>query len=129
MVINNESDLGKALNSKQDTIEIEGDLVNQVIKIKTTGTVAWVVAVCAIGVAFVLALFGREGTETNGSNLHPTDAIVAISCIGAVMILGISTIISAFLIAVAAGGVGALNTLRKYKIIDQSNGKLVLQRM
>ncbi|WP_332405986.1 hypothetical protein, partial [Vibrio metschnikovii] len=43
MTISNEADLGEALKREQDTIEIEGDLKNKVLKIKATGKVAWAV--------------------------------------------------------------------------------------
>lgn len=40
MKVNNEKELGKALHDEEDSIEIEGDLSNKVIRIKATGKVA-----------------------------------------------------------------------------------------
>jgi hypothetical protein len=118
MAISNEADLGEALKNDQDTIEIEGDLKNKVLKIKATGNVAWVIAIGAIGIAVTL-LIATGGTGA------PASGIIGG---GAVAVLGLPTAISAISIAVAAGGVGVLNSLRRYKIAEQSNGKLVLKR-
>ena len=41
-------------NVGQDTIEIEGDLVRRVIKIKATGKVAWGVCIGALGIGGAL---------------------------------------------------------------------------
>ncbi|RVU85996.1 hypothetical protein EOL70_00660 [Leucothrix sargassi] len=118
MAISNEADLGEALKSSQDIIEIEGDLKNKVLKIKATGKVAWTIVIAAIGVAVTILI-------TTGGTGAPASGIVGG---GAVAVLGMPTAISAVSIAVAAGGVGVLNSLRSYKIADQSNGKLVLKR-
>ncbi|MDN3555774.1 hypothetical protein [Halomonas maura] len=118
MAISNEADLGEVLKNDQDTIEIEGDLKNTVLKIKATGKVAWAIAIAAIGVA-VTVLIATGGTGA------PASGIIGG---GAVAVLGLPTAISAVSIAVAAGGVGVLNSLRSYRIADQSNGKLVLKR-
>lgn len=48
-----EKELGEALKREEDTITIEGDLVNKVIKIHGTGKTAWGLTIGAIGVAVV----------------------------------------------------------------------------
>ncbi len=53
---NTAEELGKAIKNKEDTIEIEGDLKNQVIRIKATGKVAWGVCVVSLGVAVIAYL-------------------------------------------------------------------------
>jgi hypothetical protein len=118
MAIQTEADLGEALKNEQDTIEIEGNLKKKVLRIKATGNVAWAVAIGAIGVAVIIAL-GSGGTAA------PVSGIVGF---GAVSVLGLSAATSAVAIAVAAGGVGALNMLRQYKIVSDSGDKLVLSR-
>lgn len=118
MAITNEKELGQALKNEQDTIEIEGSMVTKVVKIKATGKVAWAIAFGAIGVA-VLITMGSGGTAA------PAGGAVGIA---AVSVLGLPVAISAVSIAVAAGSVGALNSLRKYKIISNNGGKLVLSR-
>ena len=92
--------------------------MNTVIKIKATGTVAWSVAIMALTIEVIIVI-GSGGTGA------PVSSLVGV---GAVSVLGLPTAISAVLIAVAAGGVGSLNSLRKYKIIEQSDTKLVLKR-
>ena len=118
MAITNEKELGEAIKNEQDTIEIEGNLVTKVIKIKATGKVAWVIALGAISVA-VLVTVGSGGTAA------PAAGVVGI---GAASILGLPAAISAVAIAIAAVGVGVLNSLRKYKVVSNSGGKLVLSR-
>jgi len=118
MAIRTEKELGVALKDNQETIEIEGDLKNKVIRIKATGKIAWAVAISAIAVAVVIAL-GSGGTAT------PASGVIGI---GAVSVLGLPAAISAVAIAVAAGSVGALNSLRRYKIVSDTDDKLVLSR-
>lgn len=114
MAISNEDDLGDALNNNEDTIEIEGDLARKVFKIKATGNVAWIIAIAAIGVAVALAI--------------PSGGTSGLIGAGAITVLGLPVATSAVAIAVAAGGVGALNKLRGYKVIEHSDNKLILKR-
>jgi len=121
MAIFTEADLGKALKGEQNTIEIEGDLKNKVLRIKATGAVAWGIAIAAIAIA----VYGIMVTPATGGG----SAVVAgLTATGTVSILGASTTYSAVAIAVAAGGVGSLNKLRKYKIVEKTENKLVLKR-
>ncbi len=117
-VIDNEKALGKALKEKQEFIEIKGDLRRQVLKIKATGKIAWAIAIGGIGIAVTLIL-------VSGGTATPASALVGV---GSVSVLGLPATISAVSIAVAAGGVGTLNSLRKYKISSDSGDKLILNR-
>ncbi len=118
MAIDNEDDLGRAINGNCDSIEIEGDLVKKVLKIKATGKVAWAVAIGGIGIA--VAVF----VSTGGTGA-PASWIIGG---GAVAVLGLPTAISAVSIALAAGGVGSLNKLRRYKVVEKSDSRVVLKR-
>lgn len=118
MAISTEKELGEALKRNQDSIEIEGDLSRKVLKIKATGKVAWLVAIGAIGIAVVI-------TVGSGGTAAPAAGFVGL---GAVSVLGISAATSAVAIAIAAGGVSALNSLRQYKIVSESDNKVVLSR-
>lgn len=118
-VIRTEKELGQALKSGQDEIVIEGDLVNKSIKLRATGKIAWVVAIGAIGLAVGISV-SSAGLAT------PVGGVVASA--GAVSVLGISTTSAAISIAVAAGGVGALNSLRKYKEVSREGNRLVLRK-
>ena len=122
MSINNEKDLSKAITSNQDTIIITGSIKEKVIKIKATGKVAWAIAIGGIGIALtgILLLATPEPS---------TKAIGIVATPIAVSILGIGTTTSAISIALAARGVGVLNSLRNdYTITEKTSTKLVLSR-
>ncbi len=118
MAITSEEELGETLKNEPEQIEIEGDLKNKVLRIKATGKIAWVAAIAAIGIA-VTVLVSTGGTGA------PVSGFVGA---GAVSVLGLPTAISAVSIAIAAGGVGSLNTLRGYKITENKGNKLVLSK-
>lgn len=118
--VHNEKDLADAIQREDDTIEITGDLAKKIIRIRATGTVAWVVAFGAIGVAAYAAI---AAAPTGGASAP----VAGVSAVGAVTILGGSAAYSAIAIAIAAGGLGALTRLRSYKEISRSENKLVLQ--
>jgi len=48
MLVTNEKELGEAIKNGQDYIEVEGDLVNKVFKIKASGKVVWGIIGAAI---------------------------------------------------------------------------------
>ena len=121
MAIFSEKDLGDALNGEQNTIEIEGDLAAKVIRIKATGTVAWAIAIGAIGFAFYSVM---AAPATGGGSVVPA----GVTATAAVSVLGVSATYSAIAIAVAAGSVGVLNKLRKYKIVEKTEGRVVIVR-
>jgi len=119
MAIKTEEELAGAINNEEDTIEIEGDLKNKVLKIKATGKVAWVIAIGAIAIALPIAI-GSGGVAA------PVSGFVGI---GAVSILGLSATTSAVVLSVAAGGIGALKKLRAYKIVENNEDTLKLKRV
>lgn len=125
MAISNEKDLGDAIKNEQDTIEIEGDLGKKVLKIKATGKVAWMVAAGAIGVAVLAIMYPIPEPTTQVAS-----KAFAITAGGsAVAILGAGTATTAISIAIVAGGVGALNKLRAYKVVSSTdNNRVVLKR-
>lgn len=121
MLVKNEKELGCAIRDNVDTIEIEGDLAKKVVRIKATGKVVWVVAIGAIGVAVAsIALAPASGGASTAAGFIATPVAVG----G----LGVSVTACAVSIAVAAGGVGALNKLRKYKLEKKSDGGIVLRK-
>ena len=111
-------ELGKALKGKADEILIEGDLKKKVFRIRVTGKVAWLVAIGAIAAA-VAAIIASGGLAF---------ALGIPLVAPAISILGVPTVSAAILIAIAAGGVGALNKLRKYKEVERGEDWLVLRR-
>ena len=121
MKIRTEKELGEALKNDQNRIEIEGDLSRKVIKIKATGKVAWVIAAGAIAVA-VAAVLATPATGGASNALH------FIAAPAAAATLGISVTSSAIAIAVAAGGIGALNKLRRYSLEKNPDGSVTLKK-
>lgn len=118
-------DLGKALRDDIDEIEIEGDLVAKVIKIRATGRVAWAVAFAAIGIA---ALSAYATIGTGGASTPVTGTVTAGLTGAAAGVLGVPAAAAAIGIAVAAGSVGMLTRLRKYKEISRSGESLILRK-
>lgn len=121
MKVRTEKELGEALKKNQDRIEIEGDLSKKVIKIKATGKVAWAIACGAIVVA-VVAVLATPATGGASNVAHLAVAPVAAAS------LGVSVTGSAIAIAVAAGGVGALNKLRGYSLEKNTDGSVTLTK-
>ncbi len=119
--VTSEKELGKALKDGADTIEIEGDLSKKVVRIKATGKVAWAVAIGAIAVAVAGILTAALGGGAPA-------AASAFAAPAAIAVLGAPVTLSAILIAVAAGGVGVLNSLRRYKIVSKDGSKLVIKK-
>ena len=121
-------DLSTAMSSDTDVIYIEGDLKKHVIRIKAIGGVAWAVCAAAIAVAVVCYLNA------------PVAVVAAPPAGGAALVAGITlsgaaaTVLgpaaeTAITVAVAAGGVGVLNTLRdQYKIENDGMNHLKLVR-
>lgn len=114
-------ELGKAIKDGEDTIEIEGDLAKKTIKLRATGKVAWAVALGAIGIAVVAAILAIP----SGGLSAPEGAV---GLAAATSVLGGPAALTAIAIAVAAGGVGALTKLRKYKEIRRTDNYLLLER-
>ncbi len=121
MAISDPKELGEAIKRGDDSIEIEGDLTKKVLKIKATGTVAWAVAIGAIGigVAAIIAAPATGGISTTAS---------FVAAPAAVGILGGGATVAAITIAVAAGGIGSLNLLRKYKVEKVDGNKVILRK-
>lgn len=120
-----EKELGEAIKRGDDTIEIEFKLKDRVIKIKIIGKVSWAIAIGSMGVAVTAII----ATAATGGTTAPVNALVATPALaGAVSVLGVPTTISAIGIAVAGGGIGALNKLRDYEIEEISDDKAILHR-
>ena len=109
-----------------DSIEIEGNLKESVIKIKATGKGVWAVCVVCIGVTIggVAVAVGSGGTGSAPAALISTPAMAS-----AVAILGAPVAMVALSVALAGGGVGVLNHLMKdYDVERISDEKIILRR-
>ena len=123
MAIRTEKELADALNRNDDVIEIEGDLANKIIRIKATGRIAWAIALGAIAMALVCGV--AAVISGPAAPLSATGAVAS----GTVAVGGLGTATwTAVAIAAAAGGVGALKRLRKYRITKQDQNGIVLEK-
>ena len=120
-----EKELGEALKRGDSTIVVEFELANKVIRIKATEKGVWALCVTAIGVAVVFGVvtISTAGTATVPSAFIATPAIATVSGF-----LGMPTAISAIGIAMAGGGVGALNKLRGYQLEKVADEKVILHK-
>ena len=119
--IKTEKELAKQVENGVDEITIEGDLKDKVLRIKAVGKAAWIVAIGAIGVAVISIL---SAPATGGMSVGVSSLVAP----AAVATLGVSTTTSAVLIAVAAGGVGVLNKLRDYDIVEENEDSVTLKK-
>ncbi|PAT32741.1 hypothetical protein CLI92_02740 [Vandammella animalimorsus] len=124
MTIKTEKELAEALKNSQETIELEGKIKDTVIRIKATGKVTWAIAIGAIGIAVALVLSPVRDPKSQVASKISGFAAAS----GAVAILGSGATYAAISIAVAAGGIGALNSLRDYKIVSSNGEKLILRK-
>lgn len=124
MAINNADDLGAALNDQQESIEIEGDLKNHVLRIRATGKVAWAIAIAGIAIAVAAVVYPVP--EPTSQALMKTSGLVSAG--GAVAILGGSATVAAISIARAFGGIKGLELLRSYKLVEKTDNKITLQK-
>ena len=82
---------------------------------------AWGVVIGAIAISVAAILLAPTP--------EPTSKVMGIVATPiAITILGAGTIVVAISIAVVAGGIGALNKLRKFKVVSNSANKLILKR-
>lgn len=117
-ICKNEKELGEALKAEASRIEITGPLVQKVLKIKKVSSLSWKIAIGALGVAVGAALTVPVAGGPVIITVVPTLSFI----------LGGKVAVCAVLIAVAAGGVGVLNSLRSYQIEVQEADRLVLVR-
>lgn len=119
-----EKELAEALKKNPDTIEIEGDLARKVIKIKTTGAVAWGVCVAAV----LCCAISATATVASAGTTAPATTIPTTLSLGvAATTWGVPTATTAVSIAIA-GGIRSLDKLRKYKLTKISDEKIRLTK-
>lgn len=132
MAITKEDELAKAVENDEDRIVIEGDLKNQVIKIKATGKVAYVVAIGAVAVAVTaITLSNKKSASTSARHMEATVAsvIAAGGAISAAAVWGIPTTKAAISMAVTARSSSVLTKLiDNYDIVEKSSKVIVLKR-
>jgi hypothetical protein len=124
--------LGEAIKRNESTIIIEGDLAENVIRLKMTGPIAWTIAAGAIGTAIYLYLSTPAATTftapAGGSGgVISFGAASGAAAVGAAAI-GMNATIVAIGVGIAAGGIGAVTALRdKYRVSEKSNKRIILK--
>lgn len=128
----NPKELAEAIKNGEDSIVVEGDLKNKIIRIKVTGKLSWSVCAVALGAAIMFYIATPEATVATapaggaGGAISFTGGVVATTA--AATTLG-SAVFPAVAIGVAAGGIGALNTLRdKYDIVEKNSNYIKLKK-
>jgi hypothetical protein len=129
MEVKTNEELGKALKNEVDEIEIsvESAAGKTTLKIKAKGRVAWAACFSSFAVAVVAVVFIVGKKKNDGGDSHK-EALMALPAMGLpIALLGWQAAVGAVAIAIAGGGVGALNKLRKYKM-EERDGKIILKR-
>ena len=118
-------ELVQAVNDEIDIIYVKDpELARTVLRIKATGTVAWIVAIGAIATAVGSAI----ATAGSGGTSVPVTAPVGLAATAtATGILGPAAL-SAIGIAVASGGVAVLNKLRGYSAEEAGSDGVILRK-
>ena len=126
MHVNTNEELGKAIKNGEDTIEMEyeSNPGKTTIRIKAAGNVAWAVCIAALTVSIVL-IIATPATAGVSAPAAAVSSFIAAPIVAAT--LGSAATTGAIAIAVAGGGAGALNKLRKYKM-ERRDGKVILTK-
>lgn len=131
MAITTAKELGQAIKENVDIIEIEGDLVSKVIRIKATGNIAWSVAAGALVVVISTMIMNLPTLPLDVATLGASTAfksfVATAGGAAAATTLGTATS-TAVTIGVAGGGIGALNKLRDYRLEKKNDKKVILYR-
>jgi hypothetical protein len=116
--VHNERELADALKERADQIEIMGSLSRTALRIMTLDAARWG-GVAAVICASIPILLWSAGAAV---------PIVAVTGAGVVAAVGAAASVSAFWLAYYSGNLGALNTLRIYRIACNSGEVLVVAR-
>lgn len=124
-------ELAEAIERREDSIIIKGDLENKIFIIKITGKVAWTVCAAALAIAIACYIATPEAAVVTapaggvGGVISFTGGMASTAV--AATTLG-TAVGPAVAIGVAAGGIGVLNTLRdRYDIVERTGNYIRLQ--
>lgn len=130
--VTNPQELGKVVTKEPDQIIVEGDLANNVYKIKATGKVAWVIAFGAVAVAVIAVLTLPAGAAAGPAGLIADGVIAGVATTTAaasIGVLGLSATTAAIGIGVGARSADVLRIIRdKYIVSSKSATRLVLRK-
>lgn len=120
MAVRNEEELAGAIQKKQSVIEVEGDIGRRIIRIKAVGAIAWALLLGALLV--ILASMVSTGGTVGG-------LVAAPLAVPIVTIVGPSAAATIIALAMAAGGIGILSSLRSdYRVVSDDGRKVTLKR-
>lgn len=130
--VTTEKELGEAIRDNENSIVIEGDLSQKIVRIKAVGPVAWAVCIGCLGIAIAAIITMPAetvaGPATGGISTAAHAFAAAAPVAPAAAVLGGATI-PAITIGVAAGGVGGLSALySKYRITKTGSRYIELKR-
>jgi hypothetical protein len=127
--ITDPKELGKALNNNNDTIEIEGDLVKKVVKIKKVNCIFFAICKPFLGIAFTFVISTLNSPASIVLSPVRNFIKLPISTFPALMFLGLKATMAAIFISLGAGNVKVLSTLRKYKLTTHSDSYATLTKV
>jgi hypothetical protein len=129
MIAHTIAELAKAILNGESRIEVEGNLAKKTVKIKLVGPITWFAVAGSIAAGVILAVrFPFVARTPQAAAVGAASALIGSTV--SVSALGLAGAQAAIAMAVAGGGVSVLNTLRNdYRIVDQSEGRLVLVRV
>lgn len=114
MEVDNEKDLGKTIDNKEETIKVRGDLCPKIKKIWYMDKFLWCLCLGCLAVA-IAAL--AAAPTTGGLTAAVT------------MVAGTPTAVTTVLIAAAGGGTATLKQMRcKYRLEEISGECIILHR-
>lgn len=123
MTVDNEKDLGSAIERGEEEIIIEGDLSKRIIRIKATGKVAFVIAIGAVAVGLVVAL----SAPATGPGAPAMGLIATTNASGAVGVWGIGATVTAINLCLGTRSTIVLKKLYNgYKISKKTSKSITL---
>lgn len=122
MEVDNEKDLGKAIDNKEETIKVRGDLCPKIKKIWYMDKFLWCLCLGCLAVA-IAAL---AAAPTTGGL---TAAVTMVAGTPAAMFMGAPTAVTAVLMAASGSGAATLKQMRcKYRLEEISGECIILHR-
>lgn len=123
MIVENEQDLGEAIDRGEETIEVKGKLAPRIRKIWLMDRFLWCLCLACLAVA-IAALVAVPATSA-------ASAVVSfVSGTPAALLLGTPAAVTAVLTAAAGSGIATLRKLRHcYRLESTGSERVVLHKM
>lgn len=122
MIVENERELGEAIEHGEETIEVKGKLAPRIKKIWFMDRFLWCLCLACLAVA-IAALVAVPATSMMSA------AVSLVSGTPAALLMGTPAAVTAVLTAAAGGGIATLKKLRHcYKLDSSGAGYVVLHK-